>query len=66
MEYKKQHKKAETVIITENKLVVAREEGKEGWAKWAKGSGRYWLPVMGCVSQRDERCCPGIQSVARP
>ena len=33
-------------LDTENKLVVAREEGEGGWAKQVKGIKRHTLPVI--------------------
>ena len=41
----KQAKSRNHSINTEKKLLVARGEGVEEWAKWMKGRGRYRLPV---------------------
>ena len=34
------------LINTENRLVVARGGGGEGWVKWVKGVKWYQIPIM--------------------
>ncbi len=39
-------KKQKQVQKYREKIVIVRGVGDDVWAKWAKGNGTSWLPVM--------------------
>ena len=42
---KTKHHKMQKLTHKYRKMMVDREEGMGGWAKWVKGNGMYWLVV---------------------
>ena len=46
-------------INMENKLMAARGQGMvDAWEKWVKGSRRYRLPVMECITHGNKSVQP--------